>query len=170
MAYEDAIKKTARWAKENGFRPEQWWNGRENGKCIRGRKKGARMGEDFGGAGETLKQDATKVVERAGVRVRLAEAESDDARKEVEALKGVEGELQELKRKYDSLKSDHRNLKGFVKVYEGGCKAKFQRVSDAHADLREQHNLPSKEFAEPSPFKESFQRYKDQDSDSDDCH
>ena len=37
-----------------------------------------------------------------------------------------------------SLKSDYRNLKGFVKVYEGGCKAKFQRASDAHADLREQ--------------------------------
>ena len=82
-------------------------------------------------------------------------------------MKDVEGELNDLKRKFGRLKSEHKQLKSFTKVYEASSKTKFQRVANAHTDLREQHGLPEKAFDEPSPFKESYQRFKSQDSDSD---
>ena len=166
--FKQHIKKTAAWAKTNGYGANDWWPGREMGLCRRGRKSGMKKGVDFAAAGETLKEDPTQVLERLKVREELAVTEMQEAKEEVQKMKIVQDDHADLKRKHEQLKAEHKNLRDFTKLWEEKGNAKFKYLVDAHTDLREQHNLAPKEYGRLSPFKESYKKFKAaQEADSD---
>lgn len=166
----DMIKKTAQHAKEKGRLDDpknnkySYWKNREKGHKLKGRRSGSEQGVDFAAAGETLKEEPTHVIERANAKMELSEAALGDVQAELGKAKTISDKLSDeqtiLKRKVNELEEENRLLKLHGLHYADRCTGKHQRIADANADLRETHSMSARVYEGPSPYKESFEKYK----------